>query len=106
MYQRFSVNPSSDRLSFGLRVIFVGISFRFAEDGFDVSPVAAGVDDDEFVFATHFAEFGSVGAGRDADGLFVDERAALRLGGGERRYSKDDGGEQSESKIHIYDYWP
>ena len=48
-----------------------------------MSPVAAGFDDDEFVSASGVAEFGGVGAGRDADGFFVDERAALRLGGGE-----------------------
>ena len=46
-------------------------------------PVAAGFDDDEFVSAASFAEFGGVGGGRDADGFFVDEGAALRLGGGE-----------------------
>ena len=46
-------------------------------------PVAAGFDDDEFVAAASFAEFGGVGAGGDADGFFVDERAALGLGGGE-----------------------
>ncbi len=48
-----------------------------------MSPITAGFDDDEFVSAASFTEFGSVGAGRDADGFFVDEGAALRLGGGE-----------------------
>ncbi len=81
--QSFAGNPSSDGLAFGFRVIFIGIFSRLSQNGFDVSPVAAGLDDDEFVSASSFAEFGCVGAGGDADGLFVDERAALDLGGGE-----------------------
>ncbi len=104
--QRFAGNPSGDGFAFGLGVIFVGVFSRFAEDGFDVSPVAAGLDDDEFVSAPGFAELGGVGAGGDADGFFVDERAALRLGGGERRCGHECEREQSESKVHIHDYWP
>ena len=49
----------------------------------DVHPVATGVDEDEFVTASSFAELGGVRTGRDADGFFVDERAALGLRGGE-----------------------
>ena len=48
-----------------------------------MSPVAAGVDDDEFVAASSLAEFCGVGAGRDADRFFVDQGSALGLGGGE-----------------------
>ena len=88
-------------------IVFVGVFARFAEDGFDVRPVASGFDDDEFVSAASLAEFGGVGAGRDADGFFVDESAALGLGGGERGGpARIVSGEQSESKSHIYDYWP
>jgi hypothetical protein len=47
-----------------------------------VNPVAAGFEDDEFVAASSFAEFGDIVAGRNADGFFVDQRAALGLSGG------------------------
>ena len=46
-------------------------------------PVAAGVDDDEFVAASSLAEFGGIGAGGDANGFFVNQSSALRLGEGE-----------------------
>jgi hypothetical protein len=69
-----------------------------------VCPVAAGLDDDEFVSASSFAEFRGVISGRDADGFFVDERATLRLGGGEWRSKEKPYGEEKESKSHIHDY--
>src|ERR1017187_3153064 len=90
-----------------LGVVFVGVFSRFPEDGFHVSPVAAGFDDDEFVSAASLAEFGSIGGGRNADGRFVNERAALRLGEGDRRGDEEESsGEKDESKSHIHDYWP
>ena len=46
-------------------------------------PIAAGIDDDQFVSALRFAKLGAVGAGRDADGLLVDQRSAQGLAGGE-----------------------
>jgi hypothetical protein len=99
--QRFAVDPSSNRLAFGFGIIFVRIFFRLAEDGFDMGPVAAGFDDDEFVSAAGFAEFRGVTAGRDPDGFLVDERAALCLGGGEWRDEQERCGEKNESESHI-----
>ena len=82
-------------------IVFVGVFAWFSEDGFDVSPVVTGLDNDEFMSATGFAEFGGVGAGRDADGFFMDESAALRLSGGERSSGDDCEREKNESEFHI-----
>ncbi len=51
-------------------------------------PIAAGIDDDQFVSALRFAKLGAVGAGRDADGLLVDQGSAQGLAEGESRKNK------------------
>ena len=71
-----------------------------------MGPVAAGFDDDEFVSAASVAEFGGVGAGRNANGFLMNQSAALRLGEGERGKSEQGDGEKNESRSHNYDYWP
>jgi hypothetical protein len=45
-------------------------------------PVAAAVDDDEFVATCGGAEFGGIGAWRNTDGFFVHQSPALGLGEG------------------------
>jgi hypothetical protein len=45
----------------------------------NVRPVAAGVDDDEFVSAASHAEFGGIGTGCDANRSLVHKSSALRL---------------------------
>ena len=57
----------------------VGISAWIAEDRLHVSPVAAAVENDQFVSTSRGAEFGRVGTGRDADAFFVDKGSALGL---------------------------
>ena len=78
--QSLGGKPAGDGFALGFFVVFVvGILAGIAEDGLDVSPIAAAVDDDEFVAALDGAEFGGVAAGGDADAFFVNERAALGL---------------------------
>jgi hypothetical protein len=53
------------------------------------------------VSATSLAEFGGVGGGRDADGFFVNESAALGLGGGEACGKKQRGSEGREENCDF-----
>ena len=81
--ERFGQNPSSNGLALGFLVVIVLVFAGFAQDGFDVCPVAVAVDDDEFVAACSGTEFGGFGAGRDANGFLVNQSSALGLGEGE-----------------------
>ena len=81
--QSLAQNPSGDGLALRGLVVFVLVFAGLAENGLDVRPIMGGIDDDQFVTAFCLAELGTVGAGRDADRLFIDQRSAQGLGGSE-----------------------
>src|ERR1700756_1413985 len=76
----FGQNPSRNGFALGFLVVIALVFGGFAQDGLDVRPVAVAVDDDEFVAASSGAKFCGIGTGRNADGFFVHQSAALGLG--------------------------
>ena len=100
--ERFVLHPSCDRLGIGLLVVFVVLSFFwFANDGFHVRPIAAGIEHDEFVSASGLAELRGIAAGRNPDGLFVDERASLALSSGQRRQQQECDSKNEQAQFHV-----
>src|SRR5206468_11915780 len=61
--QALAQYPSGDGLALGFRIIFVSVFAGFTQDGFHMRPVATALDDDEFVAASGFPEFRSIGTG-------------------------------------------
>ena len=70
-HHSFVEHPAGDRAFLG-------------QIGFDVRPLAAGFEDDDFASAIHFREFRGTGVGREIDLSNAHHGAALVVGSGSR----------------------
>jgi hypothetical protein len=82
-------------------IVFIRIPSRLTHDGLNMNPVAAGIDDHQFVSALDRTQFRSVCTRRYPDTFFVDKRSTLRLSVSKRWNEKQDSGKQHESLFHM-----